>query len=268
MNDSSSECDLAVAVTTRDNIRTIEATVRSVLGLASHVLVVDSGSTDGTVEQCEQLGAEVVHRAWEGHARQKQFAIDQCRTRTWVLLLDSDEALEPELREAIREAVTRNDPAYDGWLLNRKVWFLGRWLNYTYQPQWRLRLVRGGKGRMAGVDDPDLAYPENLHERLEVPGPVGRLVGVCRHDPWADIPDMVRRQLRYAEIAAASADRGGSTANLIVNPLAALFKQLVLKRGFRDGPRGFIVAGLEFNRAMLKHALIAARRITGKDGPD
>ncbi|MHC4080298.1 MAG: glycosyltransferase family 2 protein [Planctomycetota bacterium] len=260
MNDTSAECDLAVAVTTQDNSRTIERTIRSVQGIAAQILVVDSGSTDGTVERCEALGAEVVHQPWQGYAKQKQFAIDQCTSRAWVLLLDSDESLEPELRESIRETVVRNDPAYDGWSLNRKVWFLGRWLNYTYQPQWRLRLVRGGKGRMAG--------PQGVHERLEVPGEVGRLTGVCRHDPWADIPDLVRRQLRYAQLAAASADRGGSTWNLIVNPLAALFKQLVLKRGFRDGPRGFIAAGLEFNRTMLKHALIAARRITRTDSAD
>jgi hypothetical protein len=260
MNDESPECDLAVALTTKDNIRTIERTVRSVQEIAAHILVVDSGSTDGTVEHCEELGAEVVDHPWQGYAKQKQFAIDQCRTRAWVLLLDSDESLEPPLRESIRETVIRDDPAFDGWALNRKVWFLGRWLNYTYQPQWRLRLVRGGKGRMAG--------PQGVHERLEVPGPVGRLTGVCRHDPWADIPDLVRRQLRYAEIAAASAERGGSIWNLVVNPPAALFKQLLLKRGFRDGPRGFIVAGLEFNRTMLKHALIAARRITGTDDGD
>ena len=260
MNDESPECNLAVAVTTQDNIRTIERTVRSVQEIAAHILVVDSGSTDGTVEHCEGLGAEVIHQPWQGYAKQKQFAIDGCRNRAWVLLLDSDESLEPQLRESIRETVIRDDPAYDGWALNRKVWFLGRWLNYTYQPQWRLRLVRGGKGRMAG--------PEGVHERLEVPGRVGRLAGVCRHDPWADIPDLIRRQLRYARIAAASAERGGSIWNLLVNPPAAMLKQAVLKRGLLDGPRGLIAAGLEFNRTMLKHALIAARRITDADDDD
>jgi glycosyltransferase involved in cell wall biosynthesis len=268
MTGATNKLDLAVAVTTHDSMRTIERTVRSVLDLAARIHVLDSGSTDGTIERCEALGAQVVHQTWQGHARQKQFAIDQCRDHGWILLLDSDESLEPELRESIRETVTRNDPAFDGWAINRKVWFLGRWLNYTYQPQWRLRLVRGGKGRMAGVDDPELAYPRNVHERLEVPGRVGRLAGVCRHDPWADIPDVINRQLRYARIAAASARRGGSVANLLFNPPLAMLKQIVLKRGFLDGSRGLIAAGLEFNYTMLKHVLIAARRITGKDGAD
>jgi glycosyltransferase involved in cell wall biosynthesis len=258
--------DLAVVVTTHDSLRTIERTLRSVTDLATRIHVVDSGSTDGTVERCRQLGAEVVHQTWQGHARQKQLALDHCRDHDWVLLLDADESLEPELRESIRRTVARNDRAFDGWAINRKVWFQGRWLNYTYQPQWRLRLVRGGRGRMAGVDDPDLAYPRNLHERLEVPGRVGRLAGVCRHDPWADIPDMVRRHLRYAQIAAATAQRGGSVLHLLVSPPAAMLKQLVVKRGFLDGPRGLIAAGLEFNRTMLKHVLIAVRRISGADG--
>jgi glycosyltransferase involved in cell wall biosynthesis len=260
MSDSASDCDLAVAVTTKNSIRTVDRMLRSVEGLAAHVLVVDSGSTDGTVEHCKGLGAEVIHEPWHGYALQKQFAIDRCRDRAWVLLLDSDESLEPELRESIRETVIRNDPTYDGWLLNRKVWYLGRWLNYTYQPQWRLRLARGGKGRMGG--------PQVVHERLEVPGRIGRLRGVCRHDPWSDIPDQVRRQLRYAQLAAASADRGGTVAHLLISPPAAMFKQLLLKRGLLDGPHGVIAAGLEFNRTMLKHALIAVRRITGEESAD
>ncbi|MHC4217539.1 MAG: glycosyltransferase family 2 protein [Planctomycetota bacterium] len=258
--------DLAVALTTQDNIRTIERTVRSVQEIAAHILVVDSGSTDGTIEICESLGAEVVNQPWLGHAKQKQLAIDQCRDRAWVLLLDSDESLEPRLRESIRTTVTRDDPAYDGWLINRKVWFLGGWLNHTYQPEWRTRLVRGGKGKMAGADDPNLGYPHSVHEQLEVPGRTGRLKGVCRHEAWADIPDVVRRQLRYADIAAESAKRGGSMAHLLVNPPAAFLKQYIIKLGFLDGARGLIAAGLAANFTMLKHAAIASRRITGGDG--
>jgi glycosyltransferase involved in cell wall biosynthesis len=265
MTGASTQPDLAVALTTHDNMRTIERSVRSVQEVADHILVVDSGSTDGTIEKCEALGAEVIHQPWLGHAKQKQLAIDRCRDRTWVLLLDSDEALEPDLRESVRETVARNDPAYDGWAINRKVWFLGGWLNHTYQPEWRMRLVRGGKGKMAGVDDPDLGYPHSVHERLEVPGRTGRLKGVCRHEAWADIADVVRRQLRYADIAAASARRGGTVAHLLVNPPAAFVKQYVIKLGFLDGTRGLIAAGLAANFTMLKHSLIAARRATGGD---
>jgi glycosyltransferase involved in cell wall biosynthesis len=256
--------DLAVALTTMDNMRTIERALRSVRDIADHVVVVDSGSTDGTVEACAKAGAEVIHQEWLGHARQKQLAIDHCQDRTWVLLLDSDESLEPALQRSVRETVDRNDPAYDGWAINRKVWFLGGWLNHTYQPEWRMRLVRGGKGKMAGVDDPDLGYPAIVHERLEVPGRTGRLKGVCRHDAWADIPDLVQRQLRYAQIAAASAKRGGTLAHLLVNPPAAMLKQLIVKRGFLDGRRGLIAAGLAYNFTMLKHSLIADRRAGGR----
>lgn len=267
MPHASTACDLAVAITTRDNMRTIERCVGSVLPIASRILVVDSGSTDGTVEVCRALGCEVIAREWEGYALQKQFAIDECADAGWVLLLDSDESLEPDLAESMRAAVTADDPKYDAWEINRKVFFLGGWLQHLYQPEWRLRLVRGGKGRMAGIDGPNFGYPLNVHERLDVPGGVGRLDGFCRHDPWADVPALIRSQLHYAQIAAASSgEKGGTTLHLLVNPPAAMLKRLLIKGGFRDGTRGLIVAGLTYNFVMLKHALIAAQRLGQKKG--
>src|SRR5690606_30746941 len=117
---STSSSDLAVAMTACNSMRTIERAVRSVHGLAKRIVVVDSGSTDGTVEMCRALGAEVIHQEWLGHVAQRQFSIDQCCDHEWILALDSDESLEPPLRESIRQVVETNDPSYDGWLLNRK----------------------------------------------------------------------------------------------------------------------------------------------------
>lgn len=242
--------DLAVAICTHDNIRTIERTLASIHGLAAQIVVVDSGSTDGTIEACRAYDAEVIERPWAGHVAQKQFAIDRCN-RPWVLLLDSDEALEPDLAAAVRWAVEQDDAGHDGWQLNRKVWFFGAWLHHTYQPEWRLRLFRAGKGFVAGEDP---------HDRIEVAGRTGRLPGVLRHDSWADLTDMAQRQISYARTAARTARRGGTAWHILTHPPAAIFKQLLLKRGFRDGWRGLIAAGLAGNAVMLKHAFIAARK--------
>lgn len=114
---------------------------------------------------------------------------------------------------------------------------------------------------MVGVDDPQLSYPHNVHEQLRVPGRNGRLRGICRHDAWADLGELFGRQMHYAQLAADSATRGGSPINLVINPPAAMLKQLVLKRGFLDGTRGLIVAAAAFNFAALKHSFIAARRL-------
>lgn len=250
MSTSTPSSDLAVAMTACNSMRTIERAVRSVQGLAKRIVVVDSGSTDGTVEMCRSLGAEVIHQEWLGHVAQRQFSIDQCRDHEWILALDSDESLEPPLRESIRQVVETNDPSYDGWLLNRKVWFLGGWLHHTYQPEWRLRLFRSNRGRAMG---------ENPHERIEVPGKVGKLKGDLRHDSWADLSDLAQRQIVYARQAAEERNSGGSALHLLINPPAAMFKQLILKRGFLDGWRGLIAAGMTANAAMLKHAYLAAK---------
>jgi len=256
MTDRPKDLDLAVAITTMNSTRTIERTLRSVEPIAARIVVVDSGSTDGTIELCRSMGAEVVHRDWEGPAKQRQFAIDECAAHKWVLLLDSDESLEPQLQSSIADTVRADDPKYVGWSLNRKVWLLGDWLHHTFQPEWRLRLVRGRAGRVMGVG------PEGRggHDRILVDGRQGRLDGDCRHDSWADLREMCLRNLAYAERAAEYNPSGGSILHLLFSPPAALLKQLVIKRGFLDGRRGVIAAGAMASATLIKHLFIAHRR--------
>lgn len=248
---------LAVAITTKDSMRSIERAVESVRGLADRVVVVDSGSTDDTVATCRRLGAEVVHNDWPGHVEQKRYAIEQCAGATWVLLLDSDESVEPSLRASIAAAMQRDDPDVDGYELRRKTWFLDGWLHHAYQPEWRVRLVRPSRARVTGTA---------AHDRIEVDGATRRLAGVLRHDSWADLTDLATRQISYAQLAADGGYRGGTIFHLLVSPTAAMLKQLILKRGVLDGRRGLIVAGMTFNATMLKHAFLAARRL--RDGSD
>lgn len=242
---------LAVAITAKDSMRTIERTLASVAGLADRILVVDSGSTDGTIETCRRAGAEVVHRAWEGNVAAKQFALDRCANAAWILVLDSDESLEPELADSVRTAVERDDRAFAGHEINRKLHFAGAWLHHAFQPEWRLRLVRGGAGR---------AHGQAPHDEITVPGRVGRLRGDCRHDSFADLEDMLRRQLGYAKSAAAGGARGGSLWHILVSPGAAFLKQAVLRQGVRDGWRGIVLAGGAAASTLMKHLFIMQRR--------
>jgi glycosyltransferase involved in cell wall biosynthesis len=247
-----STVDLAVAICTQNNIRTIERTLQSIRPIARRIVVIDAGSHDGTIETCRAFNAEIIHNDWPGHVKQKQFAIDRCVDHRWVLVIDSDESVEPPLLESIRQTIDHDDPEFDGWELNRKVWFLGDFLHHTFQPEWRLRLVRGGKARVAGVSP---------HDRLEVHGRVGRLTGDLRHDSWADVTDMIQRYLSYARICAVNGYRGGSIANILLNPPSSMLKQLILKRGFLDGHRGLIAATGVGVGTMLKHLAIAETRL-------
>ena len=245
--------NLGVAIVAQNSQRTIGLTLESVAGLAQKVVVVDGGSKDGTVDICRAHGAIVIHKPWQGHVKQKQFAIDQCRDCEWTLLLDSDESLERELYKSIRETLQTDDRRRSGWMINRKIWFLGGWLKYTYQPEWRLRLFRSNAGHIAGTDP---------HDRVEVKGRVGRLQGDLRHDTWANMTDMVMRHVRYAQIATEQNIRGGTSLHILFSPPAAFAKQLLIKRGIFDGWRGVLVAGMMAQATLLKHAFLAARRHT------
>jgi hypothetical protein len=185
-----------------------------------------------------------------GMTGQRQFSTDLCADQRWVLLLDSDESLEPRLRQSVREVVERDDPAYDGWMFNRKIWFLGGWLHHVFQPEWRLRLVRSGQATVTGGE----------HDRVEVKGRTGRLAGDCRHDSWIDAADMCRRYVKWAEHAGKHQQSGGTALDILTRPPAALLKQLVLKGGWRDGWRGVIAAGCFACGTMMKHLMIAQRR--------
>lgn len=248
---------LAVALTMCDSMRTLEPVLRAAVALAGRVVAVDSGSRDGSVELAQSLTVEVIRRAWAGHVAQKQFAIDACAEAEWVLLLDSDEIVSPELARAIRDAIARGGVPV-GYRVNRRLVFGAKPLRHTFQPEWRLRLFRPGRAKVAGTPP---------HDRVDVDGGVADLAGDLLHDSWKDVDDMLRRQVGYARIAAEadSLAHGGGLLDIAVRPGAAFLKQYVLKQGFRDGWRGLAVAGGVAAATLMKHVAIAERRGLSRD---
>ncbi len=232
MSDPQETPDLCVAIVACNAERTIERTLRSVEPIARRVVVYDSGSTDRTPDLCRTHGAEVVERRWEGYAIQKQLAMEHCDA-AWVLSMDSDESLDEQLIDAVRRVVCADDPEVAGYAMNRRVWFDGRELRHVWQPEWRTRLVRPATARWTGYEP---------HPYLEVDGVVRRLPGTMRHDAFASISDMLSRHVGHGLTTAQSyyeMGRRGSTLKLAVSPLAAVLKQLVIKRAFLDGWMGW-----------------------------
>lgn len=252
---------LSVAIIACNNDATIARTIQSVQGLAARVVVVDSGSTDRTIEVSRDLGAEVIHHDWEGHVRQKQFALDQCDT-PWVLSLDSDESVDSRLAGEIRMVVALDDRHVAGCEVNRRVWFAGRELKYTWQPEWRMRLVRPQCAKWAGYDP---------HDRLDVSGPSRRLSGVLRHDAFANVAELLRKQINHGVHAGESyhaLGRRASVLNLAVSPSAAILKQLVLKSAWLDGWPGWacsIGAGISAAAKHMRLLELAAADATESD---
>jgi len=248
--------DLGVAICAMNSQRTIRRVLESVKPLAKRIVVVDSGSTDSTIEICKACGAEVIGRPWPGFIEQVQFAVDQIKDCSWGLVLDSDESLEPKLQDAVARVLRENDTSYDGWHINRKIWFMNGWLHHVYQPEWRLRLFRTAASKVTGI---------NPHYQIAVNSKAGYLKGDCRHDAWEDMRDMAMRHLRYAELAGRETAHKGSLFKVLFNPPAAIFKQLILKRGILDGWRGVVAAGMVANSIMLKHAFMASAKYAQRE---
>ncbi|MBL8747375.1 MAG: glycosyltransferase family 2 protein [Phycisphaerae bacterium] len=252
---------LSISIVCRDNEATLPRVLDSIAGLASEVIALDSGSTDGTISLLRAHGVIVVEQAWLGFVKQKQAALDRC-SQPWVLHLDSDESLEPSLRASIESAVARNEPAVAGYEVNRKVWYAGGFLEHAWQPEWRLRLVRRGAARWVG-DDP--------HDALEATSPgtrIERLAGDLRHDSIPSIAEFLEKQARHARTAAESQHargRRGSVASLVFSPLGEFAKQIISRSAWRDGWRGWVAASASSAAAAMKHACLLERSRRGDD---
>lgn len=234
MSDTKTTIDLCVVIIACDAQRTIKKTLQSVQGIASRVIVVDSGSTDETKNICREMSVEIVDHEWEGYGKQKQFALGLC-DNSWILSLDSDESLDSDLAKEITRVIQKNDPAINGYEMNRRFWFGGKELRHAWQPEWKTRLVRHGRGRWIG----------NYHERLEVDGRVERLGGLLVHDAVIDTKDYVLKQAKHgvqaAEVYFEQGQRS-SIAKLLISPTATVFKQVVLRSAWLDGWQGWVAA--------------------------
>lgn len=239
---------LSVAIVCKNSQATLGRTLGSVRGLADEVVAVDSGSTDGTIALLESHGARVVRSPWLGYVKTKQLALDECRG-DWVLALDSDESLLPELAGCVRAALDCPGE-YTGFLVNRKVFVHDKPLNFAWQPEWRLRLVARGHYRWAGLDP---------HDHLEPIGPdekAHRLRGDLRHDSVGSWPAFLEKQARHAETMARSMLAEGhrpSSRKRLTSPAGAYLKQMLLRRAFLDGADGLRAALATARATRLKH---------------
>lgn len=166
---------------------------------ADEVIVVDSGSSDRTVERARNAGATVVPFAYDGTGpRKKAWALANLEPRNpWVLLLDADERVPDALRDEIASAIERDDR--DGWYVDRELVFMGRRLR-CFNPNWNLRLFRRGVARMEdlGLADLEGTGDNEIHEHVEVDGSVGFLRTPLLHDDYRDLTAWLDRHNRYA----------------------------------------------------------------------
>lgn len=183
--------DITVIILTKNEEKNIEASIKSAKQIADRIIVVDSGSTDKTVELAEKTGAETCFHEWPGHAAQFNWALDNCDIKTtWVFRLDADERISEDLAKEVNKK-TKNSSA-DGYEMRWRVYFMGRWIKHggTHKPYF-LRLFRFGKGRVEN---------KLMDEHIIVDGLVEKLNGDLIHYDYKGLDAWLNKHIWYSNL--------------------------------------------------------------------
>ena len=237
---------LSVTIVTLNEAAHIAAAIRSV-SWADEVIVVDSGSTDETVAIARREGARVEARGWTGWVDQKNYAAELA-THDWILSLDADERVTPDLAAEIR-ALLAGTPAHMAYRIPRVAFHLGRWIRTTdFYPDFQTRLYERRHARWRG---------KYVHESLSSDTPPGRLTHELQHFSFANLADHLDRLNRYSTLAARQLYESGRRTNVIglmVHPVAAFVRNYVLRRGFLDGTTGLTLSAVNAYGVFIKMA--------------
>ncbi len=247
---------LSVVLITRNAAAQLPECLASV-AFADEVVIVDSGSTDGTQALAERFGARVVAKEWLGFGRQKQFAVEQA-ANDWVLCLDADERVSPELAASLVRAL--DAPSAPVYRMARRNRFLGRWLRHGEgYPDWSPRLFDRRQARWS--DDA-------VHEKVLYAATPGTLAGDLLHESAEDLGRYLEKQNRYTTLAAQELHRRGQSAGLtelVLSPLVRFVKFYLLRLGFLDGLPGLLHIAVGCMNSFTKYAkLIEMRQADGK----
>ncbi len=225
----------------------LEAALKSVQGVAAEIVVVDGGSTDGTVRLARKYTDKVFERPWTNFADQKNFANSKA-TRPWILSLDADERVSPGLKEEIL-ALEGGASAFAGFSIPRQVFYLGRWIRHSgWYPDRKVRLFRADRAHWEG---------DYVHEKLVFSGPVARLAGPIHHFTYAGIADHVARINRFSDLGAQKLYAKGKKCRLVHLvgwPVGRFIRSYVLKLGFLDGFPGVVIAVLNGYSVFIRYA--------------
>ena len=230
---------LSVVFITQDEEKNLPGTLESVLPLVrdgrGEIIVVDSGSTDRTLEIARSYGAKVFSEPWKGFAGQKNSAMEKA-SGDWVLQLDADEPLEPGLASEI-EAAVNSHSAPQGFWIPRKNFFLGRWIKHGgFYPDPKLRLIRRGAGKFE---------EHGAHPTIKVSGPTGYLKHALVHDAYPTLRGYIDHMNSYSSMGAAVAVQEGHrsfrVANIAIRPWLTFTYNYFFRLGFLDGREGLLL---------------------------
>lgn len=238
---------VSAVIITLNEARNIKRCLESV-GFCSEILVVDSGSTDATVEIAKSMGARVIYNEWPGFGKQKRFGVEQA-AYDWVLCLDADEVLSEALRQSI-EHLFSGTPKAQVYQVARKDYFLGRWLEHGSYPDMKIRLFHREYAQWT---------KDMVHERVISNNPVANCEGDLMHYTADSLTHAISKRSKYVEMQARDLYQRGSrptVTNLVFSPLARFVKLYLLQQGFRDGVAGFLMASVSSFFCLYKYAVV------------
>jgi len=238
---------VTVTVITRDESANIAAALQSV-SWADEIVVVDSGSTDDTVAIATPLATRVVVRDWPGYSAQKNHAAG-IASNDWILSIDADERVTPELADEIRRLLASSTLEARGYRIPRVAWYLGRWIRSTdWYPDYQLRLYDRRAGSWNG---------RRVHESVDLHGTPGQLRHELQHYAYRDLSHHLATIDRYTTLAAEEWLAQGRTTNgfeLFFHPRFAFIRNYLLRVGIKDGEPGLLVSKLNSYYVFLKLA--------------
>lgn len=243
---------LSVTIITLNEESNIERCLKSVEELSDDVILVDSGSTDKTIEIASRFkNVRIFKRLWEGYGQQKNFAHQQAQ-KEWVLNIDADEAVSSTLKnELIQTLSSPTHTHYNGYSFPRLTEYLGRTI---YHGGWYPnRLTRLSKKSKSKWSEP------SIHETLLIEGPIGKLHGDLLHFPFQSIEDQVKTNLKYAKLGTYQLKQKNKQFKiipLIYKPIGKFIETYIIKKGFLDGTQGFIISVNAAYSIFLKYAFL------------
>ncbi len=238
---------LSVLVITKNEEANIRDCLASV-SWANEIVVVDGGSTDKTVSIAKKFTRKVYSRPWEGFGKAKNYALSRC-TGKWILWIDADERVTPELAAEIQNVVSVDDDTFQGYSVPRKAFFLGKWIRHCgWYPGRVVRLFRNKSGSFT---------TQNVHERLALKGREGMLQSDLLHYTDPSLFHYFEKFNRYTSLAADEFAGSGSrpgASHLLGRPIWTFVRMYFLRGGFLDGVHGFILCANSAFYVFTKYA--------------
>jgi glycosyltransferase involved in cell wall biosynthesis len=238
---------ISLVVITLNEEKNLDRCLQSVAGVVDEMIVVDSGSTDGTEGIALSHGAKFVHNPWGGYSAQKNFG-NHVASHDWILSLDADEALDDQLRRSVMDF--KSSPTADACEMSRMTNYCGSWIRHSgWYPDIKLRLWDRTKGEWQGMIHETISMKEGT-ETIKLKGDI-------LHYSFYSVTDHAAQMLRFTEVMAqdnVKLGKKGTYAKIFISPIFKFFQNYFLRLGFLDGYHGLVICIMSSYAAFFKYA--------------